>query len=253
MPPPQPQARQPGAPAAIVGHQSGDHPQGPPPGTAPRPWWKKKRVIALAVVLFLLIVAVASGPDSDQKKPPGQGRTESTATESTQPEKTAPAKTRADAVQAVDDDNYVEALAIATALGVDDEHYIAQRISRRLARRVIRAVSSGDRRQAHLLLREAKKYPTTSLTRTAKRRYEVAQAQADARRQARADARAQRRQARAAAREQARAQARARRDAAAAAPDAPASGGAPDTSGPSTTNWCGKRDGDGDGIYCEGE
>jgi len=23
-------------------------------------------------------------------------------------------------------------------------------------------------------------------------------------------------------------------------------------SGPSTFNWCGKRDGDGDGIYCEG-
>jgi micrococcal nuclease len=29
--------------------------------------------------------------------------------------------------------------------------------------------------------------------------------------------------------------------------------GGSDTSGPSTTNWCGKRDGDGDGIYCEGE
>lgn len=86
---------------------------------------------------------------------------------------------------------------------------------------------------------------------------------AEARRTAAAARRAERRTVRAAA----RARQQARRDRAATrrrqrqaqedspideAP-APETGGGADTSGPSTTNWCGKRDGDGDGIYCEGE
>lgn len=69
-------------------------------------------------------------------------------------------------------------------------------------------------------------------------------------------AREARRAARAAARRQARrdraAQRRRQRE---AEQDVPSSGGGGgdggDTSGPSTNNWCGKRDGDGDGIYCE--
>ena len=222
---------------------------------APRRGWRARPVIvAVAAVLFLLfVVAAAVGPDSEDEKtdasPPVQ---ESTAAQTTE---TPPPQTRADAIAEVEDENYAEALVIAAALGEDEESYIARRISRHIARRALAALRTGDRAEARALLREAKQYPSTSATRTARTRLAAAEREADARRLARQQAREERRQARAAAKAEARAEARARRRADEAATPDPAESGesAPDTSGPSTNNWCGKRDGDGDGIYCEGE
>jgi hypothetical protein len=216
---------------------------------APRPWWKRGWAIGVgAVLILLLLVGVASGPDDgDEPKRPESTPTQ---TESTTTEET-PAETLADAQEAVDRDDYAGAMEIAAALGDDEENHIARRISRRIGRRALRALAKGDRGKARRLLRQAEEYPRTSVLQKAESRYDVAVARAKERAEAK-------RQARREARAQARAEERARREAeeAAQAPDpAPSDDGgssAPE-SGPSTTNWCGKRDGDGDGIYCEGE
>ena len=73
-------------------------------------------------------------------------------------------------------------------------------------------------------------------------------------RRARRVAREQAREAGRSARTAARRQQRQAEEQSSAVPDdsgGGSSGGGADTSGPSTTNYCGKRDGDGDGIYCE--
>ena len=221
-----------------------------PAAAAPaRPWWRRGWAIGVgAVLILLLLVGVASGP-TDDDEPENQGgapQTEATTTEE------KPTETLADAQEAVDDDDYTGALAIAAALGDDEKNQIARRISRRIGKRALRALAKGDRGKARRLLKEAKAedYPSTSALRTAQSRYDLAVAQAreraEAKRQARREARAQ---------ERAEERARQEEEEAAQAPDpAPSDeGSAPDASGPSTTNWCGKRDGDGDGIYCEGE
>jgi hypothetical protein len=107
-----------------------------------------------------------------------------------------------------------------------------QKISRRLAYRATDALRSGDRTRARFLLDRVGDYGSTPESTNAWGRYEAAQQRAAERR--------------AAARQQ-------RQEQAVPAPSlAPESVPAPDTSGgPSTTNWCGKRDGDGDGVYCE--
>lgn len=92
--------------------------------------------------------------------------------------------------------------------------------------------------------------------RAAARRRAVKRERARAAAAARRRIRAERRAARAAARRQARRQRAEERRRQRAAQQAPSGGGdsgggGGDTSGPSSSNWCGKRDGDGDGIYCE--
>lgn len=224
-------------------------------GTA-RPWFKRKRTWALAGVLFFLLVgaigsAFDSSEDTDARNAaatatqtvPPEAAVAATTTETT----TTPAgPTRADAEDMVDDDLYAEALAAAALLGSNDERYIARRIANRLARRTMFALDSGDRSRARFLVLKARDYPSTSMSRQARAAYDDAQARAKARaaaRRAEAEARAAQDAAERAARE-------AEERAAEAVPDVPEAS-APETSGPSTTNWCGKRDGDGDGIYCE--
>jgi hypothetical protein len=215
-----------------------------------RPWWRRGWAIGLgALLLLLLIVGIASGPSGD-----GEGNDEPDAT-ATAPDETdteeSPAEAMAAAKQAVDADDYDTAMEIAAELGEGEATRIARRISRRIGRRALRALTKGDRRKAGKLLRtaDAEGYPSTSELRTAEARYEEAVARAKERAAAK-------RQARREARAQERAERRAQREAeeAAQAPDPEDDASpAPDSSGPSTTNWCGKRDGDGDGIYCEGE
>ena len=170
----------------------------------------------------------------------------------------------------VDDDLYAEALAAAAVLGDDDESYIARRIANRLARRTMNALRGGDRSRARFLVLKAREYPSTSLSRQARGAYRQAQVRADGRFCSATEKSSYRdtglikagcadyvatRQAAVAAREQRAAAKRAADDAERAAAEAPSidapGADAPDTSGPSTFNWCGKRDGDGDGIYCE--
>ena len=214
-------------------------------GRSARPWWQRKGVIAAAAVALLLIVIGSLG-DSDDDDGPGAPPTEQTTGEADGQD---PPPTRARALKAVADDRYGVAMSIAAGLGADDRSYIARRISRRIARRVMYALDRGDRGRARLLLRQGRRFPSTSLSRAARSRYVVVQREAAERQQALEDAREARRQARA----QARVEERARREAEAAAPDPPDAGGSSEPEGGSTSNWCGKRDGDGDGIYCEGE
>jgi hypothetical protein len=230
---------------------------GPTRAAVDRPWFKRKRVWVFAAVLFFVLVGVVgSAFDSvDDTQPqdaavtatqtvPAEAAVAGTATETT----TSPAarSTRSDAEDMVDDDLYAEALTAAALLGNDDESYIARRIANRLARRTLFALDGGDRSRARFLLRKSQDYPTTSMSRQASAAYEAAQARAKVRTAARKAVAEQR-----AAREaEQRAASQAEQRAADAVPDAP-DATAPDASGPSTNNWCGKRDGDGDGIYCE--
>lgn len=218
-----------------------------------RPWFKRKRSWAIAAVLFfVLVAALPSDPDSPEENASQQGSvtaTQTTPTDAAVATETTPAEagpTRSEIEEMVDDDLYAEALAAAALLSSDDENYIARRIANRLARRAMFALNSGDRSRARFLVIKSRDYPSTYLSRQASGAVEQAQARA----KAAAAARRAEAQARAAARE---AEERAAREAEDAAPTDLPDVGAPDTSGPSTTNWCGKRDGDGDGIYCEGE
>jgi hypothetical protein len=222
------------------------------------PWWRRRWAIALGVValLFMIVGAISDNESKSQ----AQGAEEPAAavsTTETQPAETVPVEpvaTVADATQAVEDQDYAGALAIAAAISADDRHRIGHAISRHLAKRVRASLRRGDRSQAKRLLAEARDYPSTAGLRNARASYSAAKARAGYRAEQR---RIAREAARAAAAER-RAAERAAEEAAAAAAVAAAapsvdSYDAPDTSGGSSTNWCGKRDGDGDGIYCEGE
>ncbi len=236
---------------------------------APRPWWKRKRMAALVALLLLLLVGSLGDGGRDEpttlasqteEREQGGSPTE-TPTPTLTPTPT-PAPTRADAVEEVDDNHYAAAMAAAALLGDDDERFIARRISRRLARRAMVALRSGNRRRAQSLLTTSDGYPSTPASRQAWTSLRAAKAraaaQARARRLAAAAAREaarQRRVVRVAAARQRRAAARQRRAAQRAAEEqalsAPSTPDVDSPSGPSSTNWCGKRDGDGDGIYCE--
>ena len=217
---------------------------------APRPWFKRKRVWAIAGVLFFgFLVAVSPDPDAPDEtasNQAGQAPTQTTSGEATVATETTPAETgptRADLENMVDDDVYAEALAAAALLGEDDESYIARRIANRLARRTMFALAKGDRSRARFLVAKSEDYPSTSMSRDASGAYQAAQARASARTAARR-VEAQRVAQEDAAREEAE-------RAIESAPDIPDASVPDSPSGPSTTNWCGKRDGDGDGIYCE--
>jgi hypothetical protein len=227
-------------------------------------WWQRPWVIGTAAVLLLLMIAGALGDEptratSDREPTAAATTTATTPTEAT-PSETTPAEpvaTFADAEDAVEDGDFSEAVAIAAALGANDRDRIRRKISRTIARDIRRALRNGDRSAAKMLISEAGRYPSTPQIRAARSSYRAAKARAAqraaARRAAREAARqraAERRAARRAAREAAQAAAAAEAD----VPTYEDSNDAPDvdvSGGPSTTNWCGKRDGDGDGIYCE--
>ena len=232
---------------------------------APRPvraWWRRPWAIAAGalVLLFVAVAALTTGPPASSSAGEQATLSGAAAEATTEPASeptpaaTEPPQTIADARSAVADDDYAGALLIAAALGRDDERTIERRIARRLAYRTMKALRSGDRSRASRLLREAREYPRTAEITRADAALDAAQTRAQeraaAKRRAAAVARAARR-ARAETRRQARAEARRR---AAVTESAPSVSSAPEPSmsGPSTFNWCGKRDGDGDGIYCEG-
>jgi hypothetical protein len=89
------------------------------------------------------------------------------------------------AEQAVNDGDFVAALAIADTLGANDQDRIRRKISRTLARDVHLALRRKDRTAAKVLLTEAVDYPTTPHIRTARISYRAAKARA-ARTQSRA-------------------------------------------------------------------
>lgn len=217
--------------------------------TDERPWFERKRTWAIAVLLFILLgAALGSGdPDSDESasSPVGETATQTTPAAATQTTPTPTSPTRAELEDMVDADRYADALSAAARLGDGDESYIGRRIANRLARRTMYALSTGDRSRARFLVTKADAYPSTTLSLDASTAYEAAQARASARAAARR-AEAQRILAEQAAREEAE-------RVADEMPDIPDQSVPDSPSGPSSTNWCGKRDGDGDGIYCEGE
>ena len=201
-----------------------------------RPWWKRPWVIIVASVLALIMLIGALSDDDKTTNAASQSPSRTSAGETTTPrppDEQQPAQTLTDATEKVDQDHYAAALAIATGLSDKDEQRIMQKISRRLAYRATNALRSGDSGRARFLLNRADDYHSTPQSMAAWARYDAAQ-QRVAERRAAAD---QRRQ----------------ENATPAPAPVPQSSPAPDTpSGPSSTNWCGKRDGDGDGIYCEG-
>jgi hypothetical protein len=218
-----------------------------------RPWFKRKRTWAIAGVLFFLIVgALGSATDSSQEATP-RDAVDDTATETVPAERAVggattdattseAGPTRSEVEDMVDADLYAEARAAAALLGNDDASYIARRIANRLARRTMFALDGGDRSRARFLVIKSRGYPLTNLSREASGAYYAAQA--------RAKARAAAQRAEAARMAQAQADREEAQRAIEAVPDVPEPS-APKASGPSTSNWCGKRDGDGDGIYCE--
>jgi len=198
-----------------------------------RPWWKRRWAIAIAgLIALIMLIGALSDNDRTTKaaKQPSGAASETTTTQP--PTEQQPAPTLTDAAEKVDQDHYAAALAIATELSDESEHRIMQKISRRLTYRAINALRSGDRTRARFLLNRADDYSSTPESVAAWARYDAAQQRVAQRRATPPQPPP---------------------ETATALPYvAPQSVPAPETSGgPSTTNWCGKRDGDGDGIYCE--
>lgn len=209
------------------------------------PWWRRRWAVGLAAVLLLLMLAGALG-DNDPAVRGGDPPPSADAAAD-------PAPAFEDAVAAVDASQYRRAIGMADALEAGQQDRIARKISRHLAMRARAALRRGSRSTARRLLRRAAAYPATAEAADARDMLEAADDRA-------AYLAEQRRLRRAAARQAARERAAAERAAAervaadlAAAEEAAAaeSYDAPDVDGGSTANWCGKRDGDGDGIYCE--
>jgi len=157
-----------------------------------RPWWQW---LVGGLVLFVILSAIFG----DENESGDQATTTVTVTQPAQPAQTQtaslPTTNISDAQQAVDDDEYAEAIAIAAALGPDQEQAIRRRIANRIAQRVRSALRSGDRGEAKRLLARADAYPTTALTRQARSSYRAARARASERARARRVAAEQRRQA----------------------------------------------------------
>ena len=214
------------------------------------PWFKRKSSWAIAFVVFFVLVGTIgsifdSADETDSQEAAATVTQPVAAEEGARSTSTTPAgPTRSDVAEMVNDDLYAEALAAAALLGNDNGTHTARMIANRLARRTMFALDRGNRSRAHFLVLKARDFPSTTLSLQASAAYDAAQDRVRARAAARR-VEAQRLADAQAAREEAQ-------RAAEATPDAPEAS-VPDASGPSTTNWCGKRDGDGDGIYCEGE
>lgn len=217
----------------------------------------------LAAVLLLAAPPAGCGGDeehvSDGAASPRvtQGETATTTTATTATAgttTTAAAQTIVDARNAVDEDQYAEALAIAAVLTAAEANSIRRRISNRYARRIRDALRSGDRGRASFLLRQARRYPRTQQLAQASASYRAAKDRAAARARQRRLAAEQRRQQRAAERAAARERREQRQQQEDAAPSAPSvpSGTCseiPQTDFPVPAGD--PRDRDGDGIACE--
>jgi hypothetical protein len=141
-----------------------------------RPWWQWM----LGGLLALVVLSAIFGDDES-----GKTVTETTTVTVTQPPPSQTTTTLAEAVetladaeQAADDDQYGQAVAIASLLGSDEETSVRSRIANRVARRALAAVRAGDRGRAKRLLAQADRYPTTALTRQARSSYRTATARA---------------------------------------------------------------------------
>jgi len=200
-----------------------------------RPWWKRPwAIITVCVIVVIMFIGALSDDDKTTEAANQSPNVTSVGETTTQrlPAAQQPALTLTDAAEKVNQDHYAAALTIATGLGDAAEHRITQKISRRLAYRATNALRRGDHSRARFLLNRVDDYSSTPQSVAAWARYDAAQQRIV---QRRAVARARRQE-----------------NAIPAPSVAPQSVPAPDTaSGPSATNWCGKRDGDGDGIYCE--
>ena len=178
--------------------------------------------------------------------------TETMGAETTETTATVPAQTLQDAQAAVDDDHYAAALAIAAAIGGTD--VVRRRIANRIARRILFAVSSGNRGRARFLLTSVRNYPSTTLTRQAATRVQAAEERAAARARAARSAAEQRRQERAAAKAERERQRELEQAAPppAAQPSVPSGGTCADSPVKNFPVPPGDpRDRDGDGIACE--
>lgn len=226
-------------------------------GTSQTPGKRTRTALLAGILLFVLvglglIVAAVGGDDAPSTAADrvAEVAADDNVAVPVEPAAEEPVATLADAEALVNEGRYAAAVAAAAALGDDDRSFIRRRISRRIARAARRALRRGDRAAARRHLALADNYPTTDATRVVRLEYRAAKRRAATRRAARRRA-AERRASERRAAERAAAARRAAQRAAAEAP-APAPSSAPSSpSGPSTTNWCGKRDGDGDGIYCE--
>jgi mRNA degradation ribonuclease J1/J2 len=132
-----------------------------------RPWWQW--VIGAFVVLVILMAIFGDANESNN-----QATTTVPVTQSARPAQTQTTATQnaslSEARKAVDGEDYAEALAIARALGPDEEDVIRRRIANRIARRANAALRAGDRGEARALLARAERYPTTALTRQVRSR-----------------------------------------------------------------------------------
>lgn len=159
------------------------------PDRRKRPWW---HWALLAFVGLLILGAVVGEEDASDEtaQPVGPSGATATTPVGTTPTETAtetattPTQTIEDAREAVDDDRYADALAIAAALTAAELNSIRRRISNRYARRAVAAVRSGDRARARFLLQQAEAYPTTQQLTQARSSLKASQARATARREA---------------------------------------------------------------------
>lgn len=161
------------------------------PGSVQRnrhPWWHW--LIGGLVVFVILGAIFGDGGD------PSKQATTVTVTRPEQPVRTQTmlAENRAliaDARKAVAAGDYAKAVAIAAALGPEEEKLIRRQIANRLGRLASAAVRAGDRGQAKSLLARADRFPT----RQARSSYRAAEAQAAERARTRRFAAEQRREA----------------------------------------------------------
>jgi len=144
-----------------------------------RPWWIW---VLLAIVGLLIIGAIAGDPDKDSDEQSAQQATTSRGSNQAGGTDTTgvaePPRTIADAREAVDDDDYTTAVAIATAIGANEAATIRKRIANRLARRSLAALRAGSRGRARTLLIEANDYPMTTQMTQARTSYKAAKARA---------------------------------------------------------------------------
>lgn len=157
-----------------------------------RPWWQW---VLLGLVGVLVLGAIFGNDDSSNTATVTKTVTVAQPPPNTDTLAAEPVDTLADAREAVDDDEYARAVAIATALGAAEEDAIRRRIANRLGRRALSAVRAGDRRTAGSLLRRAAGYPRTQQLTQARASYRTAKARASERARARRLAAEQRRQA----------------------------------------------------------
>ena len=222
------------------------------------PQWGQYTIV---VVGALLVFALLTSGGGDDEADPAATKTVTVTTPASPATTTTttsePAETLADAQNAVEDNEYAKAIAIAATLG--QKEVIRRRIANQIARRATAAVRAGNRSRASFLLQQANKYPSTTAVAQARSTYAVAKQRA-----------ADRAQARRAAAAQAEAERKAE-EAAAAAPDPAPSGGdcdpgysgcvpayppdvnCPDVDGPVQVTGSDPHglDRDGDGVACE--